>query len=159
MPRPKKRRSIPPIEVDLIPVLSCMFLLVPALLLAMEAANWAVVPVSPPRTVSAGAANQAEPLQTLSVQVRGDGFALSMGRTEGQPAQEVLPLDYEALAERAIAVKAAHPSVDQVRLSAEGDVSLQSLVDTMDALRGRDCSLSVVGPESECLFWRVEIDA
>ena len=48
MPK-KKRATIPPLEVDLIPVLSCMFLLVPALLLAMEAANWASIPVSPPQ--------------------------------------------------------------------------------------------------------------
>ncbi len=159
MSRPKKRRAIPPIEVDLIPVLSCMFLLVPALLLAMEAANWAVVPVSPPRTVAAGTASVDEPVATLSVEVRGDGFALSMRRAGSQATPEVLPLDYGVLAARAVAVKTAHPGVDEVRLSAEADVSLQSLVDTMDALRGRDCSLSVVGPESECLFWRVEIDA
>ncbi len=168
----KKRRSPPSaeFEVDLIPVLSCMFLLIPALLLAMEAANWASIPVSPPRAVAQRNTSDDPPVERLrfAVQVRSDGFVASVGSSDAAAtAEQTVPMasssaddyDYDALSELAALVKREHPSADEVSVSAEGDVSLQTLVRTMDALRGDACHLDAGGPEGECLFWRVEIEA
>lgn len=166
----KKRRpspSGPEIEVDLIPVLSCMFLLVPALLLAMEAANWASIPVSPPQVAASATDHDTptEPSPRLAVQVRSDGFAVSLrgrGRSTVDDA-DVIPrqdaYDFTALMGRAKAAKTNHPRMNEVLLSAEGDVPLQTLVETMDALRGESCDLSEGTPKGDCLMWRVEIEA
>ena len=49
-------------------------------------------------------------------------------------------------------------------ISAENDIPLQSIINTMDALRGRDCQLmnAVSGNEEvppECLFWSPIVEA
>ena len=161
----RKRVTIPPLEVDLIPVLSCMFLLVPALLLAMEAANWASIPVSPPRVTAdpmTGPTDVDEPRQ-LKVQVREDGFALSLGRCDGCEPEQVVALLGEAgldgLRTAAASIKDAYPGLDTVALSAEASISLQTLVETMDVLRGDGCSLAPDSDRQGCLFTGVVIDA
>lgn len=161
----RKRVTIPPLEVDLIPVLSCMFLLIPALLLAMEAANWASIPVHPPRSVAAGAPEDSdidEP-RLLRVQVREDGFALSLGRCESCEPEQIVARSgadgLEGLRGAALSIKGAHPSLATVALSAEATVSLQALVEVMDVLRGDGCSLSPDSDRRSCLFPGVVIDA
>lgn len=163
MPK-KKRVTIPPLEVDLIPVLSCMFLLVPALLLAMEAANWASVPVSPPRFTHDGpTTGSTDEPRALRVEVREDGYALSLGRcTTCAPEQVVAQTGedgLDGLREVAREIKDTHPGVEQVYLSAEASISLQTLVETMDVLRGDTCSLAPDSTREGCLFPGVVIDA
>jgi biopolymer transport protein ExbD len=163
MPK-KKRAQIPELEVDLIPVLSCMFLLIPALLLAMEAANWASVPVSPPRFTSDGHAADPNEHPRLRIEVREDGFAMWLGRCArcGEPPQLVAHEGEDGLdGLRAAAggVKASYPKLESVHLSAEASISLQSLVETMDALRGETCSLSPDADRRGCLFPSVVIDS
>lgn len=164
MPK-KKRATIPPLEVDLIPVLSCMFLLVPALLLAMEAANWASIPVSPPQfTTGAEHTDDTVVQPKLSIEVREDGFALSLGRCEGCGGPpEVVAREGEdgldGLRTAAAALKADYPGIDNVYLSAEASIPLQTLVETMDALRGEQCSLAPDSTRDGCLFPGVVIDA
>lgn len=160
MPK-RKRATIPPLQVDLIPVLSCMFLLVPALLLAMEAANWASIPVSPPKFTHGGEATTDKPTPKLSVQVREDGFALSLDRCDGCGGEPEIVANDEAMNElRAAAarIKETYPKIDEVYLDAEGSISLQTLVETMDVLRGDSCSFAS-GEVGDCLFPRVVIDA
>jgi biopolymer transport protein ExbD len=163
MPK-KKRVTIPPLQVDLIPVLSCMFLLVPALLLAMEAANWASIPVSPPKFVQGPDGTPGEETPRLSVEVREDGFALSLSRCDGcgGPPEVVGRAEddgFVGLREAAAGLKASYPAMEQVYLSAEASISLQVLVETMDALRGEHCSLGNPGERTDCLFPQVVIDA
>ena len=161
----RKRVTIPPLEVDLIPVLSCMFLLVPALLLAMEAANWASIPVHPPRSAAAGTPDETdvEEPRLLKVQVREDGFALSLGRCESCEPEQVVGLQGEdgldGLRSAALSIKDAYPGLDAVALSAEASITLQTLVETMDVLRGDGCSLSPDSDRQGCLFTGVIIDA
>ncbi len=164
MPK-KKRAKIPPLDVDLIPVLSCMFLLIPALLLAMEAANWASIPVAPPsHTASDAHATDSSDLPRLRIEVREDGFALWLGRCArcGEPP-ELVAHDgddgLEGLRTAVGGVKASYPELDQVYLSAEATIPLQTLVETMDALRGDTCSLSPDADRRGCLFPRVVIDS
>lgn len=165
MPKKKKRVTIPPLDVDLIPVLSCMFLLIPALLLAMEAANWSSIPVSPPKFVSHG--EPERPMHErphLAVEVREDGFAVTLGHCDGcggPPA--VVGLEGEdgldGLRSAAAGIKASYPSLEDVYLSAEGTIPLQTLVRTMDVLRGSTCSMLPGEDRSSCLFPGVIIDA
>jgi len=165
MPKKKKRVTIPQLDVDLIPVLSCMFLLIPALLLAMEAANWSSIPVSPPRSVAHGEPGQdTDELPHLAVQVREDGFAVSIGRCDGCGGPpDVVGLEGEdgldGLRSAAAGIKASYPSLETVSLSAEGTIPLQTLVETMDVLRGSECSLLPGEVGSNCLFPGVIIDA
>ncbi|MGH1346570.1 MAG: ExbD/TolR family protein [Nannocystales bacterium] len=165
MPKKKKRVTIPQLEVDLIPVLSCMFLLIPALLLAMEAANWSSIPVSPPRHVATGDPGRpTDPLLHLAVQVREDGFAVSLDRCAGcGDAPQVVGLEgddgLDGLREAAEGIKASYPSLEDVHLSAEGTIPLQTLVETMDVLRGSQCSLLPGEEGTNCLFPGVVIDA
>ncbi len=167
MPKKKKRVTIPELDVDLIPVLSCMFLLIPALLLAMEAANWSSIPVSPPNFVAQGkpGPDSIDERPHLAVEVREDGFAVTIGRCggcgEGPP--DVVGLEGEdgldGLRSAAEGIKASYPSIETVSLSAEGTIPLQTLVETMDVLRGSECSLLPGETGSNCLFPGVIIDA
>ena len=167
----RKRRSdeSSSVEADLIPILSCMFLLIPALLLGMEIARTTVVPVSPPRVSSSpGHPSDTGERFDFRVMVRGDGFATSYGATTRTETD--IPLasdgeahDYEALTALAKSLKARVPDEVTVRLTAEGDVELQTLVETMDAVRGQECSLRplMLGEQGspDCLFWNVIVES
>ncbi len=165
MHKKKKRVTLAPVDADLIPVLSCMFLLIPALLLAMEAANWSSIPVSPPKFVSGSEILSDSHRRThLAVQVREDGFALTLGHCDGcggPPA--LIGLEgkdgLDGLRAAAQGIKASYPSIERVYLSAEGTIRLQTLVETMDVLRGSQCSLLPGEDSSSCLFPGVIIDA
>ena len=61
------------------------------------------------------------------------------------------PYDFTALARAIEPLKALHPEEGTVHVWAEGDVELQALVSTLDALRGSECSLA---RGEGCLFWR-----
>jgi biopolymer transport protein ExbD len=161
MPRPKKRREEPaPIAADLMPVLSCMFLLIPALLLAMEVARMVSIPITAPRFApSPGAPSEDQHDLRAAVHIRNDGIAVS---TQAGDDDEI-PLaagghDFGALQSWAKRIKAAHPDELAVTISADNDVELHTLIDAMDALRGSECKLApmVVGeaPAPECLLWR-----
>lgn len=164
MPKKKKRVTIPQLDVDLIPVLSCMFLLIPALLLAMEAANWSSIPVSTPQFTTAGDYSPpTEPRAELAVQVREDGFALTLRCKGCGGPPDVVGLEGEdgldALRSAAETIKASYPSIEEVSLSAEGTIRLETLVETMDALRGSSCSMLPGEEGTDCLFPGVIIDA
>lgn len=166
MPKPRSRRDEErPVEANLIPVLSCMFLLIPALLLAMEVATMVAIHVSPPRfTPTPGGEPPSTENLELSVHVRADGFATKVGKV----AAEEIPLadeghDYAALEHWAAQLKAAHPDISRVTVSAENDVVLQTLVATMDALRGRECKLAPVhrgeAADADCHLWQAVVSS
>lgn len=156
------------ITADLLPVLNIMFLLIPALLLAMEFASMASISVAPPRTCADCSTERTtvrEPFK-LAVQIRADGFKTTVN---GEPVGEDIPLregghDYAALTATAKQLKVAHPDDVEVTISAESEVRLQTLVHTMDALRGEDCSLGNSqrlgeAPPASCLFWQPVISS
>ncbi len=161
MPRARRRNDEDkPIEANLIPVLSCMFMMIPALLLAMEVARMVQIPVSPPKWSSnpTGQTDDTPDLK-VAVHIREDGFAASTG---GGDDLEI-PLrdgayDYGALNGWASRLKAVHPNEWTVTISAENAVELQVLVDAMDSLRGTDCKLAgaFAGEDvpAQCLLWR-----
>ena len=188
--RRKKNAEEGEVEANLIPVMNVMFLLIPALLLAMEVARFAAINVSPPKFAAASDQKEEDkkkdekPLN-LKVFIMSDGYRVSaagqQAGAEGGKSQDsntpTIPLakpgseltdferyDYAALEAKAKEYKQLYSHETVVTISAENDIPLQSIINTMDALRGRDCQLmnAVSGNEEvppECLFWSPIVEA
>ena len=188
MARKKKKQEEGEVEANLLPVLNVMFLLIPALLLAMEVARFASINVSPPKF--AATADQKEkkdeqkPLN-LKVFIMDDGYRVSAsGQQAGAEAgksqdstRPTIPLakpgttiddferyDYEKLEAEAQNYKRLFPHETVVTISAENHIPLQVLTRTMDALRGSDCRLlkAMTANEEipdECLFFQPIVEA
>lgn len=166
MPKSRRRRVVQEaLEANLIPVLSCMFLLIPALLLAMEVAPFSSVTVRPPQfTATRADETDAKPPEVrVRVMIRGESMQAELRRTDGPgPDVETIPLaagehDFAALERFAVAVKRSYPSNSKVELAAEGDITLDTVVAAMDALRGRQCSLTQAEASDDCLLWQVVV--
>lgn len=170
--RARKRKDDPEVETNLLPVMNVMFLLIPALLLAMEIAPFTAVPVQTPR-FSDLAQNEEPPAPKealrLRVQVRADGFTARYGSSPNSEREVEIPLgangtyDYAALEQRAAELKALFPEDSVVNISAENGIDYGTLVQSLDALRGRECSLGgvLVGEEEAggCYFWSVVVQS
>lgn len=176
------------VEANLIPIMNIMFLLIPALLLAMEVARFAAINVSPPKFAAQADEKKEKkdekPLN-LKVFIMEDGYRVSAsGQQEGAEAgkavdssQPTIPLakpgttledferyDYAALEAKAAELKRLFPHETVVTISAENSIPLQVLTTTMDALRGSDCKLlkAMTSDEEvppECLFWQPIVEA
>ena len=163
----KKKEEIEVEEANVLPVMNIMFLLIPALLLAMEVASMAAIHVSPPKFSAAPSKEppkedkEKKPLK-LKVFILEDGYRVSAadqqeGAEAGKSADSNRPsiplakpgagpedfsrYDYAALEAKAKEYKAAYPHESVVTLSAENSIPMQVLVQTMDAMRGTDCKL------------------
>lgn len=167
----RKREGDADVEANLIPVMSCMFLLIPALLLAMEVAPYAAVRVDSPRFSDlVDVDSEPEPeLLRFRVHVREDGFTARYGSSPESERTIDIPLhgegdhDFDALEVRARELKALFPEDMQVTVSAEASIEYQTLVQSMDALRGSECSLGAAlqgerEPEG-CYFWSVTVQS
>lgn len=187
MARRKASPEIKPVEANVLPILNVMFLLIPALLLAMEAASLAAVTVSPPKfSPDPGNPSPAgEPSLGLRVTITEDGFRISASDQQlgaaagiskdstkpsiplanpGTPLSDFSRYDYLALEAKAKEIKTAHPREITVSLSAEPQIPMQVLVTVMEAMRGSDCQIGAAlasGEEipNDCLFWRPVIEA
>lgn len=154
------------VQADLLPVMNIMFLLIPALLLAMEFASMAQIQVSPPRIGGEPTATNVPntPKLEYKVMIRSDGFApaTTTGPLTAIPLRSG-ELDFEALAATSRALKASHPHEVSVTVSAENDVSMDKLVRTLDTLRGDGCKLGGVQkgeePGAQCLFFAPVIES
>jgi biopolymer transport protein ExbD len=188
MARKKKRAEEGEVEANLLPVMNVMFLLIPALLLAMEVARFAAVNVTPPKFAATAdkekeKEDKDKPLN-LKVFILEDGYRISAqgqqqgadaGKsadsskptiplaTPGQPMDDFNRYDYAKLEAEAKRYKSLFPHETVVTISAENTIPMQSLINTMDALRGTDCRLAKAMdgekvPE-ECLFWHAIVEA
>ncbi len=188
MARRNKKMDDGEVEANLIPVMNIMFLLIPALLLAMAVASFAAVNVSPPKFAATAdqkkeEEKKEEPLN-LKVFIMEDGYRVSaQGQQQGAEAgksadskKPTIPLakpgapldeyeryDYAALEAQAKKYKQLFPHETVVTLSAENSIPMQVLVSTMDALRGSECKLLKVAqgeePPPECYFWQAIVEA
>jgi len=176
------------IVANLLPVLNIMFLLIPALLLAMEFASMASINVSPPKFSSAPSEPKPEeekkekPLN-LKVFVMEDGYRVSAdGQQEGAEAGKAtdskaptIPLakpatplteydryDYAALEASAQKYHSLFPKETIVTISAESKVPMQVLIYTMDALAGRTCKIGKAlkgeAIPEDCYFWQPVVE-
>lgn len=164
----KKREEEKAEAANVLPVMNVMFLMIPALLLAMEVAKLAAIQVSPPK-FSAAPSKEKPPEEAekkplnLKVFIMEDGYRVSAaGQQEGAEAgksadsqRPTIPLakagapmedfaryDYAALEAKAREYKVQNPEETVVTLSAENSIPMQVLVSTMDAMRGRECRLA-----------------
>lgn len=167
---PKKYRKKHEIEVEdpnILPVMNIMFLMIPALLLAMEVASLAAIGVSPPKFAAAPSDKKEEekkeekPLN-FKVFIMEDGYRTSIASQQegaeagkaqdsskptiplakpGAPMDDYERYNYAALEAEAKKLKEGHASETVVTLSAENTIPMQVLVQTMDAVRGTDCRL------------------
>jgi len=189
MPRVRKNNEVPVEEANVLPVMNIMFLLIPALLLAMEVASLAAVAVSPPKFAAAPSEKKEEekkeekPLQ-FKVFILEDGFRVTTAaQQEGAEAGKAqdssgpsIPLakpgsdltdydryDYMALEAKARELKAKAKHETVVTISAENNIPMAVLIKTMDAVRGTDCKLLMVKEDEplpeECLFYQPIVEA
>lgn len=188
MARRRKKMEEGEVEANLIPVLNVMFLLIPALLLAMEVARFAAVHVTPPKFAAQAdekkeKEDKEKPLN-LKVFILEDGYRVSaQGQQQGADAgksadsnKPTIPLkkpgtkledfdryDYAALEAEAARYKQLFSHETVVTVSAENSIPMQVLINTMDSLRGSDCKLlkAYAGEEvpKECLFWQAIVEA
>lgn len=194
MARKRKRHQEVPIEADLLPVMNIMFLLIPGLLMSMEFAKMAAISVSPPKfSVSADKKIDEEPKKQLNLKVfvMEEGFrvtaddqqegaeagketdslkptialknpAIPLGDFDSQPSR----YDYDALEAAARDYKLRYKDETAVRISAEDNIPMQVLINTMDALTGRSCKigptmtkgLTEEPPPEDCYFWQPVVD-
>ncbi len=168
----RKRDDDSEVEANLIPVLSCLFLLIPALLLAMEVAPFTSVRVEAPRfsdlTSTPADRPTHEPLR-LRVHIREDGFTARYGSDAKSEREVDIPLghdgehDFLALEKRAQELKTRFPEDFDVTVSAEGGIPMNTLVESMDALRGHECSLKSAfygeAVPDGCYFWNVVVQS
>ncbi|MCA9690100.1 MAG: biopolymer transporter ExbD [Nannocystaceae bacterium] len=186
MHKPKSKRdgSDDTVEANLIPIMNIMFLMIPALLLAMEFASMAGINVSPPRFTDRSTTSDpppAEPELNFQVTILSDGFkTTAAGNPMGEGSGPSIPLrvgdpdrfageladshDYAALSAAARELKLSHPGESRVTITAEGDVPMQTLVRTIDALRGETCKLGKAQTAGErvpddCMFWQPIVSA
>ena len=158
-----------PAEANVLPVMNVMFLLIPALLLAMETASMAGIRVHAPRSSPAPSPTTTTQKDDIGLKVRvnqdaivieaqGHSFAplAAIQRPDGSHSY-----DFAALEATAKELKAQVPQDARVRISAENDVEYQHIIAAMDALRGTDCKSHAAGETvpAECLFWAPTIDA
>jgi biopolymer transport protein ExbD len=176
-------------DPNVLPVMNIMFLMIPALLLAMEIAKMAAVAVSPPKFAAAPSDQKEEekpeekPLK-FKVFILADGFRVSTAEQQegaeagkaqdsggpsiplakpGAPMDDYERYDYIALEAKAKELKAKAKSETVVTLSAENDIPMQVLIYTMDAVRGSDCKLLMLKEDEpmpeECLFFQPVVEA
>lgn len=187
MAKHQKKLSEGEVETNLVPIMNIMFLLIPALLLAMEVARFASIDVSTPRFCSAASSPVERPVDPLHLKVLigKDGYHLAtssqqLGSSSGEAIDSSTPTiplakpraalddfdryDYATLEARAKQLERLFPLETVVTVSAEGDIPFQVLTRTLDALRGRDCRLQRVLTANEqappeCSFFQPIIEA
>jgi biopolymer transport protein ExbD len=187
--RGKKDEDVTVEEANILPVMNIMFLLIPALLLAMEVASMAAIAVSPPKFAAAPSDKKEEekkeekPLN-FKVFILEDGFRVTTAQqqegAEAGAAQDSsgpsIPLakpgadmndfdryDYAALEDKAKELKAKAKAETVVTISAENSIPMAVLIQTMDAVRGTDCKLLMIKEDEpmpeECLFYQPIVEA
>lgn len=170
-----RRRGEDDQDTNLLPVMNIMLLIIPALLLAMEIARMGAIDVRPPHFTDNAVGVDTPPpeLLQLKVFIATDGYELRPSKNADAvhrialadaslPAADPKRWDLAALESEAARLKALGAYDPVVRINAEGDVPMASLVATMDALRGSDCRLGRLGPDEtvpdSCFFYSVVIE-
>lgn len=142
-------------------VLSVLLLLIPSLLLMAQVAQLAEVTVWTPRFAKEGARDPTIYCGTDERLYVAITYGGSYARRGGRPWERVgtshRPHGLRALAAVAFAHKRAHPWQTVAFVTAQPGVSYQTLVTTLDTLRGPGCRLSSVeageAEPADCWLW------
>jgi biopolymer transport protein ExbD len=133
-----------PAEPELIPVMNLVCLLIPFLMLTATFVEYAVIDVTAPRFVP-GPHDRGDPGLELTVLVTDRGFTIG---TRGQGLEDALPTlplveagglagyDYEGLRARLRSIKEDNEGESTIRIAAERNIPLETVVRVMDATRG-----------------------
>ena len=175
-------------EANVLPVMNIMFLLIPALLLAMEVASMAAVAVSPPKISAEPSPEQIDKPKNeglnLKVFIMADGYRVSSAGQQhgaevgkavdssnptiplakpGAPADDYDRYDFAALSAMVADLRTEFPTETVVTVSAENDIPAQVLINTLDALRGFDCKLGSLHADEAlpdtCMFIHPVVEA
>lgn len=138
--RRRPRLPVDPPELNLVPLLDMVSLLIQMLLVSAQFGVYAEVDA---HVAGGAAAPEGEPL-AFEVAVTDDGFSLSWTAEGGRVGQEVACAggcaaggwDGDGLLRAATALKAKHPKEVQVVIRPADGVPFQAVVTAMDALRG-----------------------
>lgn len=137
-------------ELNLIPIMNLIIILIPALLLSAAFVQFAVINVSAPQIGSNSNEKPPEddkPPLNLTVAVTDKGFTVAgtgavLGGQEGtEEAGPTVPkgpggeYDYEALTAKLAEIKDAFPDETKVILNAEPDIKYEIIINVMDASR------------------------
>ena len=150
----------------MLPVMNIMFLLIPALLLSMEVASLAAITVTPPQfTISPDKdpSDPPKPATSLRIRVVEDGFEIELkgARDADSPdpgqAGPSIPLarastgkhdpsawDYAALEARVDQLRPLLEEGSSLEISAEPQIVMQVLVNTIDAAQDREHPLPLL---------------
>lgn len=189
MARGKQSEEIAVEEANILPVMNIMFLLIPALLLAMEVASMAAIAVSPPKFAAAPSEKKEEekkeekPLN-FKVFILEDGFRVTTAQQQegadagksqdstgpsiplakpSAPLDDYERYDYAALEQKAAELKAKAKHETVVTISAENNIPMAVLIQAMDAVRGSECKLLMLKEDEpmpeECLFFQPIVEA
>lgn len=137
----KRRLAEDPPEINLIPLLDMVSLLIQLLLINAQFGVYAEI------TTAMGApSDQPQAGLQLRVDVTMEGFAISWGEADGRERQTLAcasgacshpgAWDTAGLAALAGEIKANHPDEQQVQLMMAPDVPFEVMASAMDALRG-----------------------
>lgn len=119
-------------ELNLVPMIDILVVLVFFLLVNSTGVSILGIDLPDATKTSTPDANR----QPLVVTVRSNGLVLSQGASElGRFGSAAEGYDYQALTESLLAVKSAHPEETRITLLLEPEVSHNTLVQAMDAVR------------------------
>ena len=172
--QPSKRSSqtFEPLEVNVLPMMNLMVVLIPLLLSTATSIKLGVIELNLPQAIGGPATTADVPTEVersldLTVSITSEGFYISsagaiLQGTEAQgptiPKTAEGEYDYEALSKKLFEVKqrivARNQDTKKIILQAEADIGYQILVSTMDASR----SITIDAVSSE-LFPVVSISA
>ncbi|MFH1810735.1 MAG: biopolymer transporter ExbD [Pseudomonadota bacterium] len=154
MARPSQRRhraAEPDSELNLIPIMNLVLMLIPAILITAAFVEITVINVSAPQLGPDREARPAQPTPPelrLTVLISDGGFTLAssgatLGPEQGSPSprQPTVPrtasgdYDWAALGQRLATIKDAFPEETRLIIAAEPDIPYEVVVATMDASR------------------------
>ncbi len=156
MPRIRKQEEFD--EINIMPLMNIIMLLIPFLILSVEFFKFGVVNVSAPK-LSTGEASQSEPNKekkprlnlTISVTRKGfiiltKGAKISQGcdlNYKGEPKLPTIPkikdkYDYTALNKCLKKIKESFPEEKQVIIMSEPKIKYETIIDVMDYSRCKD---------------------
>lgn len=158
-------------EVNLVPILSILVVLVPMLIFAFTFFEVTVVSIAAPRLGPPPEKKQAE-AATVRVVLRSDGFeaAFTAGAADGRASDETIHIakrpvagraeglrpdyDWPALYDRLAAWKALAPQLEELRVGADPDVRWQAIARTIDCARVQLDGAPFVGDDALARFER-----
>ncbi len=142
-------------------VLSVLLLLIPSLLMLGQLVRYTEIPIATPYFASEGPKDHVIHCGrgvSFHVAIAYDGYYVRRGYEQWHRVGSRPGHDHRALTDAVLEHLRSFPHQSVAHITAQDDVPYQTLVATLDTVRGRDCqlaeALSGQGVPPECLLWR-----